>query len=299
MIGLTENEKKFCHWQICSPEVARLVTEFVNRAELKENEHSEFNHHEDSPSFQEKSKKHASGLAMELEQFGNLFISDESLELFQLDKKDVMGEAVVMMVKTTEEIGKRNYEEFKKARVIDVTQKLEDTITKNKLALFKQPKTKRQFSKSESKDSKLHSRLFSQLYISTQIRGGNMDEIFSHKTLKNPPALSKNGEMQSGNKAELIKCIKTPATATPPKVSGTVLEGSVLVNMEKPSKSQTFKDYSSKVFRLQVKKHKQDYSTERIHVVFGTYKHESLKAAMRCKTEKGVRQKVQHVVPNN
>ena len=160
MIGLTENEKKFCHWQICSPEVARLVTEFVNGAELKENEHSEFNDHEDSPSFQEKFKKHVGGLAIEFEQFGNPFISDESVELFQLDKKDVMGEAVVMMVKTIEEIGKVKYEEFKKARVIDVTQKLEDTITKNKLALFKQSNTKGQFSKSESKDLKPHSRLF-------------------------------------------------------------------------------------------------------------------------------------------
>ena len=53
---------------------------------------------------------------MELEQLGNPFIVDESVELFQLDTKDVIGEAVVMTVKTTEEIGKRKYEELKKAR---------------------------------------------------------------------------------------------------------------------------------------------------------------------------------------
>ena len=99
-----------------------------------------------------------------------------------------------------------------------------------------------------------------------------MDEFFSHEALKNPPALSKNGAMRSGNKAELIKCIKTPAKATPLKVSGAVLEGSVLVNMGKPSKNQTFKDYTSEVFRSQVKKHVQDYSAERIDVVFDTYK---------------------------
>ena len=176
MIGLTEDEKKFRRWQICSPEVARLVTEFENGTVLKENQHSEFHHHEVSPSFQEKFKKHVSGLAMELEQLGKPFIPNESIELFQLDTKDVMGEAVVMTVKTIEEIGKRKYEEFKKARVIDVTQKLEDTIGKNKLALFKQSNTKGQSSKSESKDLKLHIRLFSQLYISTRIRGRNMDE---------------------------------------------------------------------------------------------------------------------------
>ena len=59
-----------------------------------------------------------------------------------------MGEAVAMTVKTIEEIGKRKYEEFKRARVIDVTQKLEDTITKKKLVLFKQSNTEGQSSKS-------------------------------------------------------------------------------------------------------------------------------------------------------
>ena len=107
--------------------------------------------------------------------------------------------------------------------------------------------------------------------------------------------------MRSGNKAELIQCIEAPATATPPKVPGAVLEGSALVKMRKPSKNQAFKDYSSEVFCLQVKKHGRDYSTERTDVVFDTYKHESLKAATRCKKGKGVRRKVQHdtVVPNN
>ena len=80
--------------------------------------------------------------------------------------------------------------------------------------------------------------------------------------------------------------------ATSPKVSGAVLEGSALVNMRKPSKNPTFKDYSSEVFHSQVKKHGQDYSAESIDVVFDTYKHESLKAAMRCKRGKGVRRKV-------
>ena len=129
---------------------------------------------------------------MELEQLGNPFIVDESVELLQLDTKDVMGEAIVMTVKTIEEIGKRKNKEFKEAGAIDVTQKLEDTATKNKFAFFKQSNSKGQSSKSESKDLKLHIRLFSQLYISTQIRGGNMDEFFSHKTLKNRLVLSKN-----------------------------------------------------------------------------------------------------------
>ena len=68
-----------------------------------------------------------------------------------------------------------------------------------------------------------------------------------------------------------------------------------------PSKNQTFKHYSSEVFHSQIKKHRQNYSAERIDVVFDTYKHESLRAATRSKRGKGARRKVQHdtVVPNN
>ena len=74
-----------------------------------------------------------------------------------------------------------------------------------------------------------------------------------------------------------------------------------LSQLGKPSKNQNFKDYSSEAFRSQLKKHGQDYSAERIDVVFDTYKHKGLKAAARCKRGKDVRRKVQHdtVVPNN
>ena len=54
----------------------------------------------------------------------------------------------------------------------------------------------------------MHVRLFSQMYISTQIRGGNMEEFFSHETLQYPPALARSGEMRSGNKSDLVKCIQ-------------------------------------------------------------------------------------------
>ena len=68
-----------------------------------------------------------------------------------------------------------------------------------------------------------------------------MDEPFSYETLKNLPALLMYREMQSGNKAELIKYLKTPATATAPKVSGAVLEGSILVNMGSQMKTKPSK----------------------------------------------------------
>ena len=43
--GLMEDEDKFRRWQIYSPEVARVVSEFEDITILKGNEHSEFHHH--------------------------------------------------------------------------------------------------------------------------------------------------------------------------------------------------------------------------------------------------------------
>lgn len=46
------------------------------------------------------------------------------------------------------------------------------------------------------------------MYVSTKIHGGDMDDFFSHETLECPPALSKNSEIRSGDKVELLKYFK-------------------------------------------------------------------------------------------
>ena len=46
------------------------------------------------------------------------------------------------------------------------------------------------------------------MYVSTKIHGGDMDDFFSHETLECPPALSKNSEIRSVDKVELLKYFK-------------------------------------------------------------------------------------------
>ena len=75
------------------------------------------------------------------------------------------------------------------------------------------------------------------MYISNQARGGDMDQLFSHETLKYPPALTKCGEMCSGEKSDLLKCITpSPIKSSMPKIEAAALDGFVLVNMIKPKK---------------------------------------------------------------
>ena len=95
----------------------------------------------------------------------------------------------------------------------------------------------------------MHVRLFSQMYIATQIRGGDMNEFFSYETLKNPPSLSKCGQMCSGNKSDLISYIEEVPNVLPrieaPTVEAAAWKESVLVNMVKAKKNQSFQTYAS------------------------------------------------------
>ena len=143
------------------------------------------------------------------------------------------------------------------------------------------------------------------MYISTQFLGGNMLEFFNHETLQYLPPFAKGSEMRSGTKSDLVKCILTDFTTSTinaqPKANGAVSKGSVLVNLIKPKKNQSFKYYSSEVFCPHIRKQQDLYVADRVDVVFDTYKEQSLKTTTRLKRRKSIRRKVQQnsVVPMN
>ena len=305
IVGLTEDEDKFRRWQICNPEVERVVSEFEDITVLKGNEHSEFHHHEDSKAFHQKFAKHVALLTTEFNQLGNPVGPDESMELAQLGTKDVMTDNVVSAVRNIEEIGRKQHAEFRETRIFRKIIKPDDPIKKNKLPTFKASNTKGRSGKTESQELKIHVRMFSQMCVSTQIRGRNMEEFFNHETLQHPPALARSGGMRSGNKSDLVKCIQplpyTETVSNQPKVPAVVLEGSVLVNLAKPKKNQSFKEYATDVFYPQIRKQMNEYSAQRVNIVFDTYKDQSLKASTRVKRGKGIRRKVldKSVTPKN
>ena len=221
---------------------------------------------------------------------------DESNELMQLGTKDVMGSDVIKIVKTIEEAGKSKRKEFWERRLMKRAISLDDPVKKNKFPSFKSANTKGQSTSRKGSDElKKHIRLFSHMYIFAQTRGGNMDEFFSHETLSYPPALSKNTEMRSGDKSQLVKCLDQLSNnqVQVPKVLAGVLEGSVLVNMLKPKKNQTFEGYCIDTVKPAIQKYVTEYNAQRMDIVFDTYKKDSLKSQTRLKHGKGIRRKVQ------
>ena len=135
-------------------------------------------------------------------------------------------------------------------------------------------------------------KLFAQLYIATQVRGGDIDELFKHETRNSPPSLSKNGEIRSGNKADLLHCMPLVASEKDEvNTEASVLEGSVLVNILKPGAANTFEEYSETVFNPVALQDLKEHI--RIDVIFDSYKEKSLKLTTMKKRGKGIRRKVE------
>ena len=172
-----------------------------------------------------------------------------------------MGIDAIKAVRNVEATGVKQFEDFLKCRIVDRSISISDTISQNKLKTFKLCNTKGQGkSNNVSKDLKIHLRLFGQMYIATQVRGGDMDEFFRHETLKYPPSLTKDGEMRSGDKADLLPSLRDLKGSNVLDLNGDAacLEGSVVVNMTPPTKNQTFKDYCKDSFQTGIAKYREE-----------------------------------------
>ena len=126
-------------------------------------------------------------------------------------------------------------------------------------------------------------KLFAQLFIAAKVRGGAVQELFQHETRRETPSLSKEGEIHSGNKADLLHPLlkMTEFPTTEPTSQLAVLKASVLVNMLMPNNSKTFTYYAEDIFSAAIRKEITKF--DRVDIIFDTYKNNSLKVATRKK----------------
>ena len=111
-----------------------------------------------------------------------------------LDTRDILDKSVGEAVKNAEELGKKQYHEFFEERLIKCGKPITDVISKNKLTLLRYTPAKTP-SKQKMQIMALQNdcNLFSRLFISCQIRSGDIDAFFSHENQATPPSLGKFG----------------------------------------------------------------------------------------------------------
>ena len=297
-IGLMDDTSKLTRWMVAGPEMAIVIGEFEESAEWikkKQSKGPDVKHHEQVKSVQATFAKHVKSLCETMEEMGNPF-EEETEDLLVLDTKDIVGDEVIHTVRNIENIGKEQYTSFVQSRITDRTESLYTPIKKNKLPLFSCPQAP---SKSDDKQQitslKKNCALFSQLYVSCQVRDGNMEEFFRHENQSYPPSLSKFGRLRSGTKADLLNCLPNTHPAPPDDVTinvdAVLLDGAAIINMLPPGATTTFKEYSELVFLPYVQS--QLNKANRVDIVWDEYIPNSLKAMTRQKRGKGTRRRVQ------
>ena len=207
-----------------------------------------------------------------------------------------MDATVVKSVRTVEELGQKQFQEFCTTRLDERKISLFDVIKRNKIQLFSSPPAPKETTKDKMKIASLKSNcsLFSRLYISCQVREGDLDSFFTHENQSYPPSLSQYGTLRSGNKSDLLFCLERlcPAKAEKPSVDVLLLDGAAIVNMLKPTGAcKTFAEYSQFVFIPYVTRELE--SVKRVDVVWDRYLSNSLKDCTRRKRGNGSRRRVQ------
>ena len=201
-VGLTTNPGALRRWMTAGPEIARLLISFERQTATSKSAAQD--HHEHTPAVQKSFKKDVESLVSAFEETGNPF-EDDSGCLFAMDTKIVADAAAIKAVENVVSTGQQQYDEFVKERLVERITPVTATLRRNKLRVFVQQKTTQKASITYLRND---CSLFSRLYIACQTRKGNLPDFFRHENQPTPPSLSKLGEIRSGKKADLLRCLE-------------------------------------------------------------------------------------------
>ena len=259
----------------------------------KQEEQEDLCHREQMKGVQNTCQNQVDAVCSTIEETGNPF-ADQTGDLFVLDTRAIADSKVVETVRTVEQLGKDQYQQLVTERLQERTTPLYDTIQKNKLPLFSSPPATKEKTSDKLKIASLKSNcsLFSHLYVSCQVRDGDLKGFFGHENQSFPPSLTQYGKLRCGTKSDLLSCLEKngPAQAQRPSVEALLLDGAAIVNMLKPGASKTFQEYSETVFLPYVTNHLRN--VKRVDVVWDRYLPGRLKDSAGSKRGKGIRRRV-------
>lgn len=126
---------------------------------------------------------------------GNPF-DEEGTELTVLDTKVVADEERVSRMRQKEKIGMKQCDTFIKEQLIERKTPLCEPITRNKLSFFETPTKKSSKAQQQLSLMKSDCSLFSRLFITCQIRNGDLDEFFKHENQACPISITEDGHLR-------------------------------------------------------------------------------------------------------
>ena len=193
-----------------------------------------------------------------------------------LDTKDLADPCAVERLSTHLEKGKEQFQCFFNKLNTDDSQ-IYQPIKKNKTDFFVAEQRKSNRSET-TRLFKEDCNLFSQLFISCQSRGCDLQEFFKHENQAWPPSLSKNGNLRScrPTKSDLTDVLqnKVRILQSKPESDVLIVDGTSPVHAVRPKVSEMFDEYAKNNFLPLI--HKYSSGHRRTDVVFDVCQNNSL-----------------------
>ena len=180
-VGLTESPSQLLRWMVSGPELARIIGEFETSVENivgSEIKLPALKHHEQARSRQIAFNREVQSLTSTIEGMGNPF-TETSGDMLVLDTRQIV-DGVKETVNCVEDVGEKQFNDFVSERLILRVKPIMDVIKKNKIVTFgKTGSTVKSTKQKKNMTSmKQNCALFGQLYISCQVRQGDLGEFF-------------------------------------------------------------------------------------------------------------------------
>ena len=167
-IHLTENPTAFRRWMICGPEIAKVLEEFETQYGSAGENNAAGTHHTDGQSLQNAFHQQTHNLLDIFIQHGNPF-EDDGPELIVLDTRNCADQAVVDTVRSMQNLGTKQYQQFVSDIFVNQSKSIHDTIKRNSLPLLhSKPKAKSRTSQQLTAQNN-NANLFGRLFIANQV----------------------------------------------------------------------------------------------------------------------------------
>ena len=291
VVGLTQNPSALKRWMISGPELAQIIddNEFVTFPSTCDYDDDDTIHYHHSETLAEQSlmQRKTNALIRAIDEYGNPF-DENHHDLITLDTRDCTSSAVVESFDTLKSLGHKQYESFLKKVLQSGTESIHNPIKRNSFRLFKAPK-KRKVS-TTTHNLRNSARLFGRMYLANQHRQGDPLTFFSHENQLDPPSISLEGKMCTGDKSKLLDCIGLVDVENSDAVFDChIIDGGTLINTLSPAGAVTFMDFANTFVGHLNHLLK---STKRLDLVWDQYYDKSIKSGTRTSRGTGCRRKV-------
>lgn len=241
-VGLYENPEALSLFMLAGPDFSWCIEEFES---VLETSCPNTAHHEEAHAMQMKYRKDVLSFVKVAEQFGNPF--NDGHELVAMHTQEIMEDEVVSSLTQLHKLGIDLHSKFVTKCFKEASLPITNTLKRQKVFTFaNRPVVNKNGGKSCS--AQRNSSLITKLFLSLQSRpDADMDKFFHYENQREPPSLSNQGSLRSGNKSDILECVNAPTVRSDATNVATVMvfDMAAIVHMVRPTSTHTFNDYAS------------------------------------------------------